>query len=803
MANFRISGSVIDQKTRREVAGVRVEAWDKDLIYNDLVGNAITDKQGAFQIEFNETYFQELFLDRLPDLFFKIFSENKLITSTENSVLWNVNSGETKVVIEVNISAANTVEKERQEFKALILSNPNYFGNLIDSPYEAVTQITGNPTYEELTCIGFNPDTNLLEATIAIKLPFGYGGDLCSPGSNEYVRFFIDYGGGFEDLGIVAVNVHDIPNQLDCAEKPDKPLSYVVSLKIDPKKNKCDRPVLPKVRAVLSWNAVPSTNPFEPPVWGDVEECYIQIKPRQKNLIDVIGTISDQIGQEIKLPLEYEPVAIQPIPLPDPPPLALADLTQLYGNGQSCETAQAAEMPSVEPHRFGLSDIQTTLNSVAFSQDAVSAKIGEWQALGLNWQEAISALAQINANVDYEQIECLGLDINSDLERLVATFRIKRPIGYSGDLCQQGSLEYIAFWADWDNTCKWTYLDTLTVNVHDIAEIPGDGLCYSVMLPVDLTYHRQKCEKPKIARVRAVLSWSEKPSTVDPDALTVWGNRLDAHVQIKPGPVLDPNDVKPVLFRVGGIPVEYIDDTTGLTLPGAKFENPAFAADNLNRPCPFGGRVIVKGLPFPGYNYRVQVRKSSELVWTTVANTMTIQPIFGPAYNKAPITPDGFFSYETLYQNPDLVLAWWETTGDEKWEVKLEIQGQPMVVTQMIQLKNSAIEETSIHIDMGGDCKDFLVGILIQGTFIARDPYFGSFSLYTLPFPAPPGQLNPTGGTVQTVPAGNPWTLNTTGMAPCGYVVKLDVVDRAILHSVPLAHHWASQSVGFCLRASV
>ncbi len=102
MTTFRLSGHVIDSQTNEGLAALRVEAWDKDLIYNDLVGSTITDEQGAFQIEFNESYFRELFLERRPDLFFKVFSQEKLIKSTEDSVLWNVAAGETQIVIPVD-----------------------------------------------------------------------------------------------------------------------------------------------------------------------------------------------------------------------------------------------------------------------------------------------------------------------------------------------------------------------------------------------------------------------------------------------------------------------------------------------------------------------------------------------------------------------------------------------------------------------------------------------------------------------------------------------------------------------------
>ena len=129
--------------------------------------------------------------------------------------------------------------KERVEFNQLVALNPNYFGNLIDSPLKVVKKMVGNTTYEEVSCVGFNPDLNLLEATVQIKLPGGYNGLLCAPGSTEYVRFYIDYGGGWEDAGLAAFNSHDIPNTLDCANKKDKPLTYVVTALLDPKRDYC------------------------------------------------------------------------------------------------------------------------------------------------------------------------------------------------------------------------------------------------------------------------------------------------------------------------------------------------------------------------------------------------------------------------------------------------------------------------------------------------------------------------------------------------------------------------------------
>ena len=99
------------------------------------------------------------------------------------------------------------------------------------------------------------------------------------------------------------------------------------------------------------------------------------------------------------------------------------------------------------------------------------------------------------ANVDYEELECLGLDYAS--ESLVATLKIKKNVGYSGDLCTKGSKEYISFWIDWNDKCDFQHLDTVTLEVHDL-QMEGDDLCYSVRLPLNPTHFRKLCTSPNV-----------------------------------------------------------------------------------------------------------------------------------------------------------------------------------------------------------------------------------------------------------------------------------------------------------------
>jgi hypothetical protein len=686
---------------------------------------------------------------------------------------------------------------ERLQFPKLIAKNPNYFGNFPGTNFNPVFPLANDTTFEQLTCVGYNPDTKALEAVIQVKQPSGYSGDECTAGSYEYIRFFVDTGGGFQDAGLTAVNVHDIPDMQDCAKQSEKPLSYAASVPYTPPNAEdCDDPVLPKVRAILSWQSIP-TGPNFNPIWGNHLDCNIQLAPGPTTIQDIIEDLLESGIKFPVLPEKYQVIATVPIPGPDPGPLSLADLAVLY-------TARSGAA-AVPVHRFGFPQAHTALAAPVVSSQAVVTKIAEFAAAKIDWSKVVAALDEVNADVTYEQLDCLGLEGNPGFERLVATFRIKQQVGYSGSLCTAGSSEYIAFWADWDDTCKYTYLGTVPVGVHDIKRAAGEDLCYNAVLPVDLSQHRAGCETPKIARVRAVLSWAVPPSSVDPNALTTWGNLIDAHVQIQPGSV--PNPLNPTISILGGIPTSQIDATTGFTVPFARFAGNNLLADDLGRACPFGGVVEVQGPEFPGYKYRIQVRDlTSGGVFQTVVTPLMLTRWDGTTYVSNP-DGGGFFEYQQYANNIENLLGNWYSAGDDLWEVKIEIADQfdnPVLGAipdiHRIQLDNTA-PSAAVHIDSAGDCGKFAVGAVLNGHFVARDANFGFYDLGTLPFAGP---ISPSSGSVQTAVApGDAWTLNTAGMTPCGYDIHLDVADRSIVNSSWGAHNRASADTGFCLLATL
>jgi hypothetical protein len=699
------------------------------------------------------------------------------------------------------------VEPTRAKFRVLLAANPNYFGTAPDiGDFPVVVEQSFNTSYEELTCVSYSPRLDRLEATLVVKRPNGYAGDLCTNGSYEYVRFYVDYGAGWQDAGPASVNVHDIPVGQDCHEERTHPLAYVCGVDYQPQRDWCGAPVLPRVRAILSWNLMPPPNqPDWTPPWGNRHECNVQIAPRRTVPHDVLGKIPADVLEKLKFPpIELTEVPLPPIP--DPGPLAEVPLTYL------AETYKAAEVPE---HRFAL---PVVAKSIASSGDAdqlanVAATV---QAAGISLEDVLAALDQDSGNTTFEELECLGLEHQRNADRLVATFRVKLPSGYSGPPCTKGSVEYVAFWADWDDDCAFEYLGTVETSLHDYVKLPDGGLCYAAVLPVDLGAIRKRCDTPVLRRVRAVLSWGAPPSTTDPDDVPYWGNRLDTHVQVAPG---QPYDGTARFVIVGGVPAAEIDPGTGLTMSVAHLAVNGLPLDA--RGCPFAGRVTLHGPTDPalaGTTYRVLLTNLTTGVGPTplMNGFRTVGGLGQTLPSPTGVwTPgmDGWTTWLGWTQNTTGVLGWFDTTGDDRWRIDLEVYGSGIVDTKFVQLDNTLNgagtpvdpnNTADLELNVAGNC-DIGAGI-VSGTFVARDLHFASWGISVsggpssgFPTPPPATAIPPLATTDQTASGGRAFELDLSALPPCGYTVRLAVSDRAVVNSASTGRAVYVER-GLCIR---
>lgn len=685
------------------------------------------------------------------------------------------------------------VPNTRLSFGKLLAINPNYFGNLPNSNLKPIEVISQNTSYEALTCIGLNQAFNQLEATVAVKLPTGYGGALCTEGSLEYVRFYINYGGEgstFIDLGLVAFTSHDIPNTTDCNKRVEKPLYYTVTLPFTPELYACFLANLPTIRGILSWNVPPPPNePTWEPVWGNQLNQNVQIEPRKLKINDILNLVPKEVVS--KFPPQIVENPDLSLSFPDQSPMELEALYTTYGS-------------TIPPYRFGLPSLQKALASTLNQQELLVYQTA-WSNIELNFGDAIKALEETSGNTTYEQLGCLGLDYGRG--SLVATFKVKLSSGYSGNLCSAGSYEYVTFWADWDDTCTWSYIGTIKVNVHDISSIPKDGLSYCAVLPVDVNSLSTSCGQPKISRVRAVLSWNTPSSTTDANALPIWGNIVDSYVQIPPGSPIE----GPSITIIGGIPIKQIDSgNSGLTLAVAQFVYQQVYADS--RQCPFGGSIYIQGGGPVNSKYRIwaQLPQQSTSVGTVSSPpaivTSTIYVLATGQTNLVPYTPDanGFLPFLSFQDNNERILSTWQPQIDGKWQIGLEPANAADVVTGPITWYNILVKNSGptceVDLTSATDCGDITVGAVIEGSFTATDPYFGSYDLGIVPNPYG-NQISPSSGTSPANPG--TWTLDTGGppvMEACGYAVILQAWDRTIRNSAPGSGNQGGDNKGFCLR---
>ena len=679
--------------------------------------------------------------------------------------------------------------RERGGFKALQLSNPNYFGNLEGSPFTPVQIISRNSYYEELGCVGYHPQQERLEAVVYVKQPSGYGTDICGPGTPEYVRFYLSFDGGvtWQDQGMTSFQAFNVPEGTEGARR----LEYAATLRVNPRSRFCFFDPIIEMRAILSWNDPPPANsPNWMPVWGDRRDAKILVEPRRflpwPDLFE--------IGQ-IKLPEQLAEV----IDLDTP----IKAKVQSLGAAQLARLYRGQDVPA---HRFAFKEIMSFVSSPT----TLSAQAFGSQLAGISLDPSIVDLLfpKTDGDTSFEELTCIGLDPNTP-DTMVGVIHVKRPSGYSGGPCTDGSREYVTFWADFDgNGSLETCLGTAQVTVYDLNNFPPEGVYYAVRLPVNLSPYREACTRgPVVVRVRAILSWNVPAPCANPNHVPTWGNREETLILVAPSAQAPAGKIA----ILGGIPVVHIDNASGLTTNTAVFATNNLPPDSLGRPCPFAGRVTVQGAPLLGHSYKVEVTELDGLgnplgAPAPVVTNLLLTRDNGTTHVHTANPATHRFTYLDFTQNVNSVLAQWDSSGDASWQVKLStFDGGGSLIgvdTHVIQLDNTA-PDVGIQITTGvGDCGKFDSGLVLSGVFVARDDYLGSFSLGVEPAvnPAGVGAPVPSSGLANTAPApGDAWILDTTGMRPCGYIIRVVASDRAIVHSQGVGHH-VSDSAGFCIE---
>ena len=689
--------------------------------------------------------------------------------------------------------------------------------------------------WEEITCVGYHPENNRLEAVVSVKQSGGYSTGLCAAGPKEYVRFFVDYhdGAGFIDAGMTNFKVANIADGTPATH----PIQYMAYIYLDTTNHKkylgCSKAVIPTVKAILSWNTPVPNDPDYHPHYGNVIERNIQLKPL---LIYKPFDPSDLVFYPKPKFVDIPKLMEKAFPTPPLPPIE-----KLY------KTYKSNQVPD---HRMLYTSIAPMVMEKSFATTALKYQPNEIAQLGIDYDKLIEVILgnDDKADVAFEELVCVGL--NSATDTLGAVIHVKKNSGYSGDLCSTGSAEYVAFWADWDNNGSFDeYLGTAEVRVHDLDNIPADGLYYNVALPIDVTKHLRACSKPNVIRIRAVLSWSSLPSTTNPNVLNHWGNRLDALVQVRPGRATD-GELDVVITTVNEVSISDINND-GLAEPTAAFPNAMR---------PFGGEVMLSGYftgsGAPGtVHYRVEYTNNDGASWNPIMDKQRfiIEGSPFPTIDEQDASmSDGWLSYKGSTSPLQIirfnVLAVWDTgVKNGKHKLRVAFSDEPFTMPYnpviinysnevAVYLDNdgfnvnpaphaagdplSSVHDIDIIID-GGECNFYKTGVdtLLTGRIKVMDDYFHSWNLDVQPSShfIPPATLSsivtPTGractGISDFGDNNFAFSIDLTKLDPCGYTVRIYGHDRAILghrsyfidgtYSFNLGNHQGYKYAGFSI----
>ena len=90
---WKVWGRVLDHNNKG-ISGLFVQAYDKDMLYDDLLGTAKTDANGNFEIFYDDKDFNDLF-EKSPDLYLTVKNKKgKILFSSKKKVRLNAKKSE-------------------------------------------------------------------------------------------------------------------------------------------------------------------------------------------------------------------------------------------------------------------------------------------------------------------------------------------------------------------------------------------------------------------------------------------------------------------------------------------------------------------------------------------------------------------------------------------------------------------------------------------------------------------------------------------------------------------------------------
>ncbi len=143
---FVITGMVREKESRIGLPDLIVRAYDKDLLYDDLIGEDRTSCDGGFRIVSDAEDFRDFF-DKRPDIYLRIMvpgrggAAPREVFNTASAVRWNAKHLE-YIVVEIPHSIAHDLPSAAQKTTTIMEAGKTTIMMTITSRNVATTSIT-------------------------------------------------------------------------------------------------------------------------------------------------------------------------------------------------------------------------------------------------------------------------------------------------------------------------------------------------------------------------------------------------------------------------------------------------------------------------------------------------------------------------------------------------------------------------------------------------------------------------------------------------------------------------------------
>jgi hypothetical protein len=139
-------------------------------------------------------------------------------------------------------------------------------------------------------------------------------------------------------------------------------------------------------------------------------------------------------------------------------------------------------------------------------------------------ESSFKVVLNMNGDTAFEGLGCVSYI--PLLDQLYASVQLKRDWGYSLNLHDSCSREYVRFYLSFDHGVTW-HNEGLTAS--NVSDEPGARpRIHLVTKRIELRERLQSAEHTPV--VRAILSWNSPPPPDAPDWTPLWGNVLDTRI---------------------------------------------------------------------------------------------------------------------------------------------------------------------------------------------------------------------------------------------------------------------------------